>query len=70
MIKHLTLTITDHGDDYHNVPLDYLADLYAPARYAIHSKGSLTVMWTNEPKAVEEYAIQFARQITNQQQHP
>lgn len=65
MIKHATLTITDHGDHYNKVPLDYLADIYAPARYAIHNRRSLTVMWTNDPKEVEEYAIEFARQITS-----
>lgn len=65
MIKNAALHVTDYGPYWAKVPLDYSPTLYAAARYAIQSSNSQTVMWTNDPKVVEEYAIQFARNITS-----
>jgi hypothetical protein len=67
MIKHSLLTVTDYGPNWDKVLLGYVRGTYASARYAIVSTNSIAVMWTNDPKAVEEYAIEFARQITSKE---
>jgi hypothetical protein len=67
MIKHSLLTVTDYGPNWDKVLLGYVRGTYASARYAIVSTNSIAVIWTNDPKAVEEYAIQFSRQITSKE---
>jgi hypothetical protein len=68
MIKHSLLTVADYGPNWDKVLLGYVRGTYASARYAIVvSNNSIGVMWTNDPKLVEEYAIEFARQITSKE---
>ena len=58
-----TFTITDYG-------ADYAKTRDAQARYAICNHVTKTLVWTNDPKIVRDYAIQFVEIVTKQQQQP